>query len=128
MVSCYTGYKGGLIMSATLTRPAITGPVKTTKVPSICRHCHKVSTLPPAYMKVLSAMAPGIKNPEPQLTVGAIAEMTKVKRPLAEYLVKAALRERVLELVPGISGARVYRRTWYGRQILGRWKTAGWRP
>lgn len=99
---------------------------RSTKVPAICAHCKHISSVPPSWIKVLDALAPGTGKAELQLTVGAIANRAKLKRPLTEYIVKAAVADRVLELVPGISGTRVYRRTWYGRQILGRWKTAGW--
>lgn len=111
---------------AFLLKAGPAGPDRIT--PALCRHCRKVTSDAPSWLKILSVMAPGIKRPEPQLTVQAIAHLTKRSRSLTVYQVDAALKAGLLELVPDISGTRVYRRTWYGRQILGRWKTAGWRP
>jgi hypothetical protein len=97
------------------------------KIPVFCQHCRKLTSTPPAYLKILSVMAGGRGKPEPRFTAGDITRLAKLKRPMAEYLIKAALLAKVLELVPS-PGTRVYRRAWYGRQILGRWKSAGWRP
>lgn len=101
--------------------------VRTTVAPAVCAHCHKPSSNPPAWMKLLDVMAGGRGKEEQSFSIGALAEKADLSRQRTTMLVDQAVKAGVLEVPAGISGARVYRRTWYGRQLLGRWKSLGWR-
>lgn len=101
--------------------------IKETVFPPVCPHCHKASGNPPAWMKLLAATAPGRGMAEQAFSVTVLAKLTKLSRQRANILVHEAVKAGALEIPSGISGARVYRRTQYGRQILGRWKSLGWK-
>jgi hypothetical protein len=61
------------------------------------------------------------------MTVAIIAERAKLSRQRVEQLVPIALQEKMLEADTQFHGVRMFKRTWYGRQILNRWKATGWR-
>lgn len=100
---------------------------RVTKVPTLCRHCGKHASEPPAWLTLLEKMAPGTGCSEPGYTVSSLAKTSGLSRQRIALLVTACITEGVLEIPKDLHGAKVYRRTWYGRQLLGRWKTAGWK-
>jgi len=98
-----------------------------TKAPHECPHCGKYASRPPVWLKVLDAMAGGTGRSEQAWGIPAISDEAGISRSLARAAVLKGVRDRVLEVPPEVRGQPVYRRTWYGRQLLGRWKAAGWR-
>jgi hypothetical protein len=110
-----------------MSTPTVESSTKVTVTPQLCTHCHKASGNPPAWMKLVEAMAPGRGQQEPTMSVSALAEKTGLSRQRVNQLADQAAKAGMLEIPRGISGVRVYRRTPYGRQILGRWKSLGWK-
>jgi hypothetical protein len=100
---------------------------RVTVMPAVCAHCHKPSSNPPAWIKFMEAMAPGRGAEEQAYSASLLAKKVALSRQRANLLIAGAIKAGVLEIPKGISGAKVYRRTWYGRQILGRWKSLGWK-
>jgi hypothetical protein len=100
---------------------------RVTIKPAPCPHCHKPVSQPPAWIKLLEAMSPGRGQDDPFMSVAALAKAVGMSRQRASILVDEAVGAGALEIPGNTTGARVYHRTQYGRQILGVWKTAGWR-
>lgn len=99
---------------------------RVTKAPALCRHCSKAVSDPPGWMRLIDAMAPGRGQVEQLFRTSELAR--RIERTpqqthqMLEQAVEAGAVERTRQL-----GLPVYRRTWYGRQLLGRWKSVGWR-
>lgn len=96
-----------------------------TKAPALCRHCGKYTSTPPAWIWILDIMAPGSGTSEPTMQLKDIAKKIGQTVQRTSQMIRQCLDAGVLEALKPGSGHAIYRRTWYGRQLIGRWKTAG---
>ena len=96
--------------------------LRETKFPTKCPHCHQLISSPPAWLRILVALAPGRGNGEKTLGIPEIARLIEMSRQRATILVREAVTAGALE-----QRYRVYSRTEAGKAVLNHWVCAGWR-
>ena len=100
---------------------------KETVLPSCCHKCEAIQGRPPAWLRILEAMSPGPGVRITGYTLTAIAGAAAMSRQHVLQIIPVAIGAGLIELATEFKGARMYRKTAYGTQVLSRWKTAGWR-
>jgi len=98
---------------------------RTTRFPSLCPHCGKHSTSPPASVAALGIFARG-KGAEVYHTVFSAAEQLGITRQAAGRLLHQAAEEGLLQAVA--TGSNTYHKTDLGTQVWSRWIRAGYTP
>lgn len=99
---------------------------RVTKAPALCRHCNKAVSDPPAWMKLIDLMAPGRGTEEQKHRASDLARLVERTPQQTFQMLEQAIEAGAVKK-SRVLGVPVYERTWYGRQLLGRWKSVGWR-
>lgn len=102
--------------------------LRQTMFPSTCPHCSKLFGRPPSVLRVLEAMSPGYGVKGVVYTAGAVSRNSGMGPQHAHQAVLEAEKAGLIERATEVSGAKAYRKTNLGTQLLSRWKTAGWKP
>jgi hypothetical protein len=97
------------------------------RLPRACPRCRALLGRPPAWLWALEAMSPG-SGRAAGFTVSAIAAAAGVSRQGASRAVAGAIEAGLAEPLERLVGAKLYRKTAYGRVLLSKWRRAGWRP
>src|SRR5581483_6100279 len=87
---------------------------RVTKAPALCPHCGEAITKAPAWMRLMSEMAPGRGAEEPVFGLAQLAGHVGESRQRTLQMVHEAVAAGALERLPAVAG---YRRTHYGRQL-----------
>ena len=94
----------------------------------LCPNCDHLIASPPPWVRLLEALSPGTGNRNVVYTVSAIASKANLTRQWADLMIPLALKAKAIEVARDVVGAKAYRKTKLGTQVLSRWIAAGWEP